>query len=139
GDGIYLRLMDVIERPDLRDRADLSSNALRWTARLELDAAITAWTSQRDAVDVVALLDEAGVPASLIYTADDIANDEQFIARGMVQRLSVSTGETELDDVPFPGVVPRLGSEAGVIDHLGPDLGEHTDDVIREWVGRSPT
>jgi len=136
GDGIYLRLMEVIGRADLGAREDLSSNALRWAAREELDAAITAWTSQHEAADVVDALDAVGVPASLIYTAADIATDEQFIARGAVQRLRVSTGEEELDDVPFPGVVPRLGPDAGVIDHLGPDLGEHTEQVVHDWLGR---
>jgi formyl-CoA transferase len=136
GDGIYRRLMEVIGRPDLAVREDLSSNALRWAAREELDASITAWTSQHDAADVVDALDAAGVPASLIYTADDIARDEQFIARRMVQRFPVSTGEEELADVPFPGVVPRIGPEPGTIRYLGPDLGAHTDEVVREWLAR---
>jgi formyl-CoA transferase len=136
GDGIYLRLMEVIGRSDLGAREDLSSNALRWAARAELDAAITAWTSQQAAPEVVAALDAVGVPASLIYTAADIAADAQFVARGAVQRMRVSTGEEELDDVPFPGVVPRLGPDAGVIDHLGPDLGAHTDEVVHDWLGR---
>jgi formyl-CoA transferase len=135
GDGIYLRLMEVIDRPDLATRDDLASNALRWAARDELDAAITTWTSHHEAGDVVDALDAAGVPASLIYTADDIVADEQFNSRGMVQRLDVSTGEEDLEGVPFPGVVPRLGPHAGEIRHLGPDLGAHTSEVVRDWLG----
>jgi formyl-CoA transferase len=137
GDGIFLRLMELIERPELGAREDLSSNALRWTARLELDEAIGIWTATLPAAEVVARCDATGVPASLIYTADDIAADEQFIARGMVQRMRVSTGEEDLDDVPFPGVVPRVGTDPGTINHLGPDLGVHTDEVVREWLGCS--
>lgn len=134
GDGIYRRLMAAVDRPDLADRADLASNALRWAARDELDAAIGAWTGARRSEDVVAAMDAAGVPASRIATADDIARDEQLIARGMVQRMTVSTGEHDVPDVPFPGVVPRVGSAAGEIRRLGPDLGADTDDVIEEWL-----
>ncbi len=136
GDGIYRRLMGVIGREDLAGRADLASNALRWEARDELDGAITAWTRQHDAAVVVEALDAAGVPASRIATAQDIVDDEQFIARGMVQRLPVSTGTEQLDDVPFPGVVPRVGAEPGRIRTLGPDLGAHTDEVLQQWTHR---
>ena len=134
GDGIYRRLMALIDRPDLADRPDLTTNAARWEARTELDAAIGAWTGGRTSVDVVTAMDAAGVPASAIATAEDVARDEQLIARGMVQRMTVSTGEQDLADVPFPGVVPRLGPGPGVIRHLGPDLGSDTDAVVREWL-----
>lgn len=135
GDGIFKRLMGAIGRPDLAERPDLASNALRWAAREELDAAIGAWTAGLGSDAVVAALDAVGVPASRIATADDIARDEQLIDRGMVQRMRVSTGEAEIADVPFPGVVPRVGPEPGRIARLGPDLGAHTDEVLREWLG----
>lgn len=136
GDGIYQRLMAAIGRPDLAAREDLSSNALRWAAREELDAAITEWTSHRTVEDVVAVLDAVGVPCGPIYTAEDICADEQYLERGMVQRLPVSTGEKVIDDVAFPGVVPQIGAQPRRIRNLGPDLGEHTDEVLAGLLGR---
>jgi formyl-CoA transferase len=80
-------------------------------------------------------LDAAGVPAGPIYTAADIVDDEQYAARKMVQKFDVSTGDEMLHDVGFPGVVPVIGGESLPIRNLGPDLGEHTDEVLGGLLG----
>ncbi|MBR7502823.1 CoA transferase, partial [Mycobacterium tuberculosis] len=91
GDGIFARLMTAIDRPDLGDDPDLQTNAGRWARRDELDEAIGAWCAARDVDEVVAVLDEAGVPAGPIYTAEDLVADEQLRARNMIQEIDVST------------------------------------------------
>ena len=48
GDGIYKRLMDAVDRPDLGEDPDLQTNAGRWERREELDEAIGAWCAKRD-------------------------------------------------------------------------------------------
>lgn len=136
GDGIFTRLMAAIDRPDLGADPDLQTNAGRWARRDELDEAIGAWCATREVDDVVAVLDAAGVPAGPIYTAEDLVADDQLRARGMIQHLDVSTGEETLTDVAFPGITPVIGTASMPIDHLGPDLGEHTDEVLA-WLGLS--
>ncbi|WP_119296978.1 CaiB/BaiF CoA transferase family protein [Brevibacterium casei] len=138
GDGIFARLMTAIDRPDLGDDPDLQTNAGRWVRRDELDEAIGAWCAARDVDEVVAVLDEAGVPAGPIYTAEDLVADEQLRARNMIQEIDVSTGEEVLDDVAFPGITPVIGGASIPIDHLGPDLGEHTAEVLA-WLGMGET
>lgn len=132
GDGIYVRLMTAMGRPDLAERPDLASNALRWEKRAELDEAITAWTSARTVRAVTDALDAVGVPCSPIYTAGDICDDEQYNTRGMIQRLTASTGEECIEDVPFAGIVPQIGAAPRRIRSLGPELGEHTEEVFAE-------
>jgi formyl-CoA transferase len=84
------------------------------------------------------VLDEAGVPAGPIYTAADIAEDKQYLARDMVQMLPVDVaGETRL--VMFPGVVPLLGRRSLPVARVGPDLGEDTHRVLHELLGRACT
>ncbi len=79
--------------------------------------------------EALSALEAAGVPAGPINTAADIKADEQFLARGMIQHLPVSTGTEMLPSVAFPGIVPRIGDGARAIRTLGPDLGEHTDEI----------
>lgn len=134
GDGIFKRLMTAIDRSDLADDPELQSNAGRWDRREELDEAIGKWCADREVGEVTEALEEAGVPAGPIYTAEDLVADEQLAARRMIQHLDVSTGENILSDVAFPGITPVVGGESIVIDHLGPDLGEHTDEVLA-WLG----
>jgi formyl-CoA transferase len=138
GDGIFPRLMRVVGRADLADRADLAGSPARWAARDELDAAITAWTEPRQVDAVLEALAEAGVPAGPIYSAADIASDAQFLARGMIQKRDVSTGERVLRGVSFPGIVPQLGEAPRQVRTLGPELGEHTADVLGGLLGRTP-
>jgi formyl-CoA transferase len=129
--------MHTIGRPDLATDPDLQTNAGRWLRREELDAAIGAWTIQYDRGDALKLLDEAGVPSGPIYTAADICVDEQYAARNMVQDFEVDTGEAEPKVVGFTGIVPVIGSASLPIRSVGPDLGEHTHEVLSSILGLS--
>jgi formyl-CoA transferase len=79
---------------------------------------------------VVAALSEVGVPATPIYTAEQIVADPQFLARNMVQAVPVPVEGDEPRAVRFPGIVPRVGGVARGIRNLGPELGEHTAEVL---------
>ena len=136
GDSIFGRYMTAIGRLDLADDPGLQANDCRWARRDELDEAIGAWTAKYSRDHVLAQLDAAGVPAGPIYTAADIVEDEQYLARGMVQHLDVHiAGETRT--VAFPGVVPLIGNRSLVVNHPGPDLGEHTHEVLFDLLGRA--
>jgi formyl-CoA transferase len=137
GDAIFQRYMHTIGRPDLADDPDLQTNAGRWRRRDELDAAIGAWSIQRSRDEALKLLDEAGVPSGPIYTAADICADEQYEARNMVQHFEVDTGEPQPKAVGFPGIVPVIGGASLPIRSVGPDLGEHTHEVLSSVLGLS--
>lgn len=53
----------------------------------------------------------------------------------MIQRFDVSNGAEVLKDVGFPGVVPVIGRQSLPIRSLGPDLGEHTEQVLGGLLG----
>ena len=139
GDAIYSRYMQLIGRPDLAADPDLQTNAGRWLRRDELDAAIRAWTSQRDRDEALTLLEQAGVPSGPIYTAADICADEQYAARNMIQQFTVDTGAAEPVAVGFPGIVPVIGATSLPIRSVGPALGEHTDEVLSALAGYGST
>ncbi|WP_082499884.1 MULTISPECIES: CaiB/BaiF CoA transferase family protein [unclassified Nocardioides] len=134
-DGIFGRYMRAIGRPDLAEDPGLARNAQRWQRREELDGAIEAWTGTLDRAEVLARLEEAGVPAGPIYQADDIVADEQYLARDMVQWRPVDVGGTTRE-VAFPGIVPVLGERSLPLGEVGPDLGEHTHQVVAGLLGR---
>jgi formyl-CoA transferase len=135
GDAIFQRYMHTIGRPDLAGDPELQNNAGRWLRREELDAAIGQWTIRHDRDEALKLLDEAGVPSGPIYTAADICADDQYEARNMIQHFAVDIGENELKTVGFPGIVPVIGGTSLPIRTVGPDLGEHTHDVLSTVLG----
>ncbi|MEV3960219.1 CoA transferase [Nocardia sp. NPDC050193] len=130
GDAIFGRYMETIGRPDLAADPELRDNAGRWARRDELDTAIADWTSRHTRADALRLLDAAGVPSGPIYTAADICADEQYAARNMIQQFEVDTGAEEPATVGFPGIVPVIGEASLPIRTIGPDLGEHTREVL---------
>ncbi|UGT64151.1 CoA transferase [Nocardia asteroides] len=130
GDAIFQRYMKVIERPDLAADPELEDNAGRWLHRERLDAAIGEWTVQRTRPAALAVLEEAGIPCGPIYTAADIVTDEQYLARDMIQHFPVDVGEPEPKQVGFPGIVPVIGEKSLPIRNVGPDLGEHTNEIL---------
>jgi formyl-CoA transferase len=137
GDAIFQRYMHTIGRPDLAEDPELQTNAGRWRRREELDDAIGRWTIERSRDEALKLLDEAGVPSGPIYTAADICADGQYEARNMIQQFDVDTGEPRRKSVGFPGIVPVIGGASLPIRNIGPDLGEHTHEVLSSVLGLS--
>jgi len=128
GDSIFRRLMAVIERPDLAADPALADNAGRVKRVAELDAAIGAWTAKRTTAEVLPALDEASVPAGKIYTIADIAEDQHYRARGMLQTIVLDDGS----ELTVPGVVPKFSRTPGGHRNNAPAIGQDTDDVLRE-------
>ncbi|MET4089923.1 CaiB/BaiF CoA-transferase family protein [Bradyrhizobium sp. S3.5.5] len=125
-DAIFKRLMLVIGRPDLADDPALASNDGRVRSNALLDAAITAWTSQRTMDEILARLDTADVPAGRIYSVADIVEDPHYAARDMILPTELPGDVT----VKMPGIAPKLSDTPGAVKWPGPTLGQHTDEVL---------
>lgn len=128
GDAIFRRFMAAIGRDDLANDPQLADNAGRDARRDELYAVIDAWCSAQDADAVMALLNRAEVPATPVYSAADMFSDPQFLAREMLQSAKLPDGR----DFKVPGILPKLSETPGAMDWIGPELGAHTDEVLRE-------
>ena len=126
GDSIFKRLMMAIGRDDLAVDPTLTDNAGRVRRVEEIDAAIGAWTSKLNVAEVLAVLDQAAVPAGRIYTVEDIAADPHYLARGMLAEVSMSDGSI----LKVPGMVPKLSRTPGQHRRNAPSLGQDTDAVL---------
>lgn len=126
GDALFKRLMTVIGRHDLADDPAFARNDGRVACNDELDQVIAAWTLQHDIDDVIEVLRRAEVPVGKIFTAADIANDDQYRARQMLEECELPGGPS----MTIPGIVPKLTATPGETRWLGPTLGEHTAEVL---------
>ena len=125
-DSIFKRLMNAIGRSDLAEDPTLSDNAGRAQRADELDRVIGAWTGQHAVERVLEVLAEAQVPSGKIYSIADIVSDAQYQARDMIRQATLPDGTT----LRVPGVVPKLSDTPGEFEWVGPELGEHTDEVL---------
>ncbi|MBB2495655.1 CaiB/BaiF CoA transferase family protein [Aquipseudomonas ullengensis] len=126
GDAIFQRFMRAIGRDDLAEAPDLADNAGRDARRDELYGVIDRWAASLPLSDVEAALVRAEVPASRIYSAEDMFKDPQFLAREMFLSAKLPDGK------PFkmPGIVPKLSETPGSVEWTGPTLGEHNAQVL---------
>lgn len=131
-DAIYQRLCQAMGRPELATDERFATHQARGRHAEELDEIIQSWVGTLDAATVEALLDDHGVPRGRIYTPADILADEQYAARKMITRLEAPGYPRP---IPMPSVVPKFTRTPGTIRRPGPELGEHTEAVRREFGG----
>lgn len=134
-DGVFHRLMTAIGRTDLASDPRLDDNRGRAAHSVLLDQAITAWTSAHPLAEVMAVLVAASVPAGPIYSAADIVADPHFRERDMLLDMDVEVEVGYPETLTFARVVPKLEQLPGRVAWLGPQLGEHTDEVLHELLG----
>jgi formyl-CoA transferase len=126
GDSIFKRLMGAIGRDDLANDPALARNDGRVRRTEELDGVIGHWCGRHDLEEVLAVLNAADVPSGKIYDIADIAHDLHYRARGMIEEAALPDGKP----LKVPGIVPRLSGTPGATRWLGPQLGEHTGEVL---------
>jgi formyl-CoA transferase len=127
GDSIFKRLCAAMGREDLGCDPALADNAGRAKRAEELDAAIGGWAARHDAAALLVMLDDAQVPNGKIYSIADIARDPQYLAREMIRQFTLKDGTP----LKLPGIVPRLSATPGDVNWVGPELGAHTEEVLR--------
>jgi formyl-CoA transferase len=127
GDSIFKRLMSLVGRDDLGNDPVLARNPGRVEHMDKIDQAIGAWTCTRTLDEILKLMGENGIPAGRVYTVKDIVNDEHYQAREMLKRVQLQDGSSLL----VPGVVPKLSNTPGQFNGGGPELGQHTEEVLR--------
>ena len=128
GDSIFKRLMRAIGRDDLGNDPALANNAGRTARAAELDVVIGEWTARHTLDEALVLLNAAEVPAGQIYSIADVVRDAHYQARGMIEKARLEGGE----EILLPGVVPKLSDTPLRTRWIGPRLGEHTSEVLRE-------
>ena len=126
GDAIFQRFMRAIDRDDLADDPSLADNAGRDLRRDELYGVIDRWANATPLAQMLETLNSAEVPASRIYSAEDMLSDPQFLAREMFLSAKLPDGKA----FKMPGIVPKLSDTPGGVDWVGPTLGEHNQQVL---------
>jgi crotonobetainyl-CoA:carnitine CoA-transferase CaiB-like acyl-CoA transferase len=125
---VYERLVRLMQHPELMtDTRFASIRARGIPANMQaLDAIIADWTCQFGGQELEAMLREAKVPNSSVYTIADIYKDPHYAARNML----VEVPHPVLGHTTQAGVVPKLSRTPGSIRHTGRDIGADTREVL---------
>jgi formyl-CoA transferase len=131
GDTVFARLCEAMGEPTLKDDPRYVSHAARGVNQTELDERISAWTRTLASEDLLARLEQHGVPFGKVYSPPDMLDDPQFAAREAIATVN----HPVFGQVRMQNVFPKLSETPGEIRWPGPALGEHTDAVLGERLG----
>lgn len=130
GDDTWARLVRIMGSPAWCLPAH-GTEAGRRADRAAIDEQLAGWTRGRKAEDLVELLQNAGIPADLSMTAEDIVRDDHLRSRGVVTTLT----HPEHGDRTTIGS-PWLFQDAdATFRSWSPALGEHNEEIIRGLLG----
>lgn len=130
---VFERACTAIGRPELLTDARFVDNPARCDNSDEIDEIFAEWIGRFSSDEVLATLNDAGAAAAAVYDMRDIFTDPHFAARNNIAAVP----DEELGVIRMQNLAPRLSRTPGRIRHAGSRLGEHTDEVIAEWLGES--
>jgi crotonobetainyl-CoA:carnitine CoA-transferase CaiB-like acyl-CoA transferase len=134
-DRLWKRLLTAMGREDLLGDPRFASVASRIQNEKEVYQAIEEWVASKTSDEVIAALDAAMVPAARINSIAELFADPHIAARENIVKLE----DPRVGSLAVPGVIPKLSRTPGRIDHLGPNLGEHNEDIYCGLLGLTKT
>lgn len=130
----FAQFCGVLGLPDLPADARFTTNRQRMAHKPDLLPLLQQALLARPAQAWMDALNEVGVASGPINDFGAVAEDPQIRHRGMFRRMPGQAG----GDIPIIAN-PANFSETPVTYRLPPPtLGEHTGDVLRDWLGDAP-
>lgn len=132
---VALRVFKAIGADELARDVNFADPQARLARADEVDKVVAEWTAQRTLAEAMDVFERAEVAAAPVYDVSQLVADEQLVARKVFTRVA----DEELGSMLVQAPVPRFSGVDGRVDHLGPSLGQHNDEVYGELLGMSPS
>lgn len=130
-DSVWKRMATMMGVPELGDDPRYNSHVARGERQQELDDLIGDWTRQFTSLEVLAKCEEHGVPAGNIYRAPEMLADPHFAAREAI----IEMPHPKYDNFKMQNVAPKLSETPGHVDWVGPELGQHNEEIYGGLLG----
>jgi crotonobetainyl-CoA:carnitine CoA-transferase CaiB-like acyl-CoA transferase len=124
------RLLKIVGREELIGDARYLTPMDRLARDGEVDEIIAAWTRTRTKHDAMRAVGDAGIPAGAVLDTMELQNDQSFEDRGIMQVMRHPLHR----DFKMPGWPVRVDGKPPALTS-SPVLGEHTGEVLAEWLG----
>ena len=124
-------LCSAIDRIELIDDPRFQDGWLRSGHWGILEPIIAEAIRSRTTAEWLEELEPLGIPCGPVNTIDQVANDPQVLHRGMIKAVP----HPRLGSVRMTNTPVSLSRTPGGAELPAPDLGEHTEQVLRELAG----
>ncbi len=126
-------LCRIVGDESLADDPRFATNSARVEHRQELIEILQDAFQTRDADEWLEECRAAIIPSGAIRSIEEVFEAPQTIALDMIQEMSHPTaGTAKLTGIPF-----ELSRTPASIKHPPPTLGQHSDEILQELLGRS--
>jgi crotonobetainyl-CoA:carnitine CoA-transferase CaiB-like acyl-CoA transferase len=132
-DKIFARLAELRGEPALAGEGKWGKVKNRERCRTEVDAWVAQWTRNYDLEVLVASCSKFDVPCAPVYSIAEMFRDPQYKARENITYFK----DPRIGEMAMPNVCPRLSDTPGSIEWLGPELGQHNEEVYMGLLGMS--
>lgn len=122
------RVMELVGHPEVIDEPWFATGAGRAEHVDLLDDHVGSWIAARDRESVLTAFTEAGAAIAPVYDARDLTEDPHVQETQML----VEVDDVDLGPVLQHNVMWRMSESPGRIRFTGRDLGQDTDEVLRE-------
>ena len=129
GNDMFARWARLVGREDFVGDPRFASDQLRADNREAITEAMNAWLSTRTTQEAITELEKARVPAGPVLDLQQVLDDPQVRARELLRYVE-HPGAAK--PVPLADTAVRLSATPGGIRSRAANLGEHTDEVLRE-------
>lgn len=134
-DGLFASFCRTAGHPEWARDARFLTNPLRVKNRNQLMVLIGSVTETRSTGEWIAAMESAGVPCGPINNLDKGFSDSPVPARGMRIEMPLPSGGT----VPQVAKPIRMLASPVQYRNAPPMLGEHTEQVLIDWLAMSLT
>jgi crotonobetainyl-CoA:carnitine CoA-transferase CaiB-like acyl-CoA transferase len=129
GNEMFSRWARAIGHNDFITDPRLQTDQLRADHHEIITEAMNAWLASRTTAKAIAELEAARVPAGPVLNLNQVLDDPQVKARGMLQYID-HPGAAK--SVPLANTAVRFSGISGGVRHRAATLGEHTDEILGE-------
>ena len=126
--GNWLRLVEALEAPNLRDDPSFATNADRMRNLEMLTATLTPLFKRRSSAEWLRRLEQAGVPAGPVLEVGEMHRDPQALAREMI----VQTEHPTAGPVKAIGLPIKFSDTPGGVRRSAPLFGQDTREILRD-------
>lgn len=130
----WSRICQALEQPALSHDTRFDSLEKRRDNRDQVNAIVSAFTSQKSVQELVDIFTAHQVPNAPILGIQEALSQPQAVARNMV----VETEHQTLGKIPIVNRPIKFPGSAQAVPSAPPVLGQNTDQVLRDVLGLTP-
>ncbi|MFC7397843.1 CaiB/BaiF CoA transferase family protein [Chelatococcus sp. GCM10030263] len=130
-DALFPRWCKAAGLADLITDERFSSHAARMANADAIEAIVADWAAQHDADAIVDMMVRAEVPSGKVATIAEVVANPQLKHREQI----VDIDYPGIGKVPMHGVTVKLSGTANSIRRPAPSIGQHTSEVLTDWLG----